>query len=205
MNRFVMGTVAIAALGILATGCKADFSGDGHHGSVTVNGDGSSGNPSGHPVSGGNSGSGTAGGSGSGVARCSTSALHASFAGADAGAGQRHVRLVLANISGHACREYGWTGLGLGTGTASISTNAVRQGQPTSFVIPPGGHAHTTLHWTVIASADEPQSSACEPTPAWIYVTPPNETTQLQVNWPYGPVCGHGRIDLTPLAAGPGA
>lgn len=202
MNRFVMGTVAIAALGLLSTGCKASFTGDGHNGSVTVNGDGSSGNPSGHPVSGGSNAGSAAG---TGVPRCSTSALHATFAGADAGAGQRYVRLVLANVSGHACREYGWPGLGLGTGTASISTNAVREGQPTSFVIQPGGHAHARLHWTVVASADEPQSSACEPTPAWIYVTPPNETTQLQVSWPYGAVCGHGRINLTPLAAGPGA
>jgi Protein of unknown function (DUF4232) len=204
MNRFAMGTLAFAALGILATGCKASFSGDGHSGNVTVNDPGSSsgaknpgGNPTGAPVNGN--------GNGGATPRCHTSGLQAGFAGSDAGAGQRYLRLVLANTSGHACRIYGWPGLGLGTGTASISTNAVRTGTPTSFVIPAGGHAHAKLHWTVVPSADEPQSSACEPTPAWIYVTPPNETTQLQVPWSYGAVCGHGRIDLTPLAAGPGA
>jgi hypothetical protein len=204
MNRFAIGTVAIAALGILATGCKADFSGDGHHGSVTVNDGNNNGSTSG--TSGGSNG-GTKGGTtgGTTVARCHTSGLHAAFAGQDAGVGQRYLRLVLQNVSGHPCREYGWAGLGLGTGTASISTNAVRTGTPTTFVIPAGGHAYAKMHWTVVPSGDEPQSSACEPTPAWIYVTPPDETTQLQVKWPYGPVCGHGRIEVTALAAGPGA
>jgi hypothetical protein len=214
MKRLVMGGVAIAALGILATGCNASWSADGHHGNVNVNNGNGNGNSGQSAAGGGNNGgsnTGTGGGGAGGSAgststpRCHTSDLHATITGFDAGAGQRYARLVFQNVSGHACRMYGWPGMGLGHGTASISTNVVRQGTPTSFVIIPNGHAHARLHWTVVPSGDEPTSGSCEPTPSWIYVTPPNETTQLQIPWTSGSVCDHGRIEVQALVAGPGA
>src|SRR5438105_3440599 len=134
MNRLAMGTVAVAALGILATGCNASATG-----SATPGNGGSTSTPASvapadgvtpsQPSTGAGAttttgtgtgvGAGTAKTTGTGtgtttVPRCHSSGLTATVTGYDAGAGQRYARLVLQNTSGHACRMYGFPGLGLG-------------------------------------------------------------------------------------------
>lgn len=214
MNRFVLGTVAIATLGILATtGCKASFSGDGHTGSVTVN-NGSSGaiqNTNGSSGSGQNPGAVLGSGSPTGrelappgPARCHSSGLHVKLTGFDAGAGQRYARLVFTNVSGHSCRAYGWPGLGLGNSSEGFGTTVTRDGSATSFVIPAGGHAYTRLHWTAVPAVDEP-GAQCQPNPTVLSVIPPNETAPIVSTWSGGPVCQHNHISTTPLAPGTGA
>ena len=56
----------------------------------------------------------------------------------------------------------------------------------------------------LLNSFPDEQATNCLPAPAFIEVTPPDETTQLVVPWTLGGVCGHGAIDVMPLAPGAG-
>jgi hypothetical protein len=88
----------------------------------------------------------------------------------------------------------------------ALPTNVVRDHQqpPQTVQLAPGAAAFTTLHWGLVAGNGEPQTTQCEPTPASLEVTPPDETTQLVIGWGYGPVCQKGRIDVPALAPGTG-
>jgi ABC-type transport system substrate-binding protein len=207
MNRLALGTAAIAALGILATGCKATV--------TTSSGptDGTTSSPataapatgsttkapsSPHPTTGTTTTTTT-------YARCHSRGLHADVVGYDAGAGQRYARLVLVNISGHPCRMYGFPGLELGTSSEGFGGTTIRSGGALpAFVIPAGGHAHATLHWTAVPADDE-TGPQCEDTPTYLQVIPPNETTPIIASWTGGPVCRHNQLSVTAFAAGPGA
>jgi Protein of unknown function (DUF4232) len=86
-----------------------------------------------------------------------------------------------------------------------VPTRFVRVAGPAKTVrLARGAVASSLLHWTAIASGSEPQTGACEPTPAALLVTPPNERTTLRVRWTLGPVCAKGRIDQRPYVAGRG-
>jgi hypothetical protein len=141
------------------------------------------------------------GAAGAASPRCHTSGLSAKLGRVDAGAGQRFVRLTLRNRSGHTCHTRGWVGMQLVRNHGqSVPTQVVRSRPPSRrVVLAPGQRAVTTLHWTVIPGAGEPQQSACEPTAQHVRVTPPDETTFLRLRWTGGPVCQSGRIDVTPL------
>ena len=208
MNRLAMGTVAVAALGILATGCKATLStsatapssapGTAAPGTAAPAGGGTSSHPAGSTSTSTSSGSGSAA-----VPRCHTSGLTATVSGYDAGAGQRYARLILRNISGHACRMYGFPGLGLGNSSEGFGSNTTRDGSAgASFVIIPGGHAHATLHWAAVPATDE-TGAQCEPTATVLQVIPPNETTPTVATWAGGPVCQHNHLGVTAFTAGP--
>jgi hypothetical protein len=209
MNRLAMGTVAVAALGILATGCNATVTGsaspDGGTTSTPVSaapagGSGGSGT-TGHATTGTGSGGGAAGAA---TPRCHSSGLSASVTGYDAGAGQRYARLVLRNTSGHACRMYGFPGLALGTSSEGFGGTTTRTGTaPAAFVIIPGGHAHATLHWTALPATDETETP-CEPTATALQVIPPNETAPISASWGGGEACFHNHLSVTGFAAGPG-
>jgi hypothetical protein len=138
--------------------------------------------------------------------RCHTADLAAHLRQLDPSAGNRHAVLTLENTSGRTCHTRGHAGMQLraSTGTA-LPTKAVWVGGGGSTVtIKPGHRAYTRLDWGVVPSGGEPVTGRCEPTPARLAVTPPDERTQRTVTWPYGPVCGHGAIDSQPLRAGSG-
>jgi hypothetical protein len=85
----------------------------------------------------------------------------------------------------------------------AVPTNVVRTpGTEALVTLDPGGQAYTTLQWGVIASGNEPDDGPCEPDPAEIEITSPNETTSLVQPWDNGPVCAEGEINTIPVVAG---
>ncbi|HEX4344095.1 MAG TPA: DUF4232 domain-containing protein [Solirubrobacteraceae bacterium] len=136
--------------------------------------------------------------------RCHTRDLSGTLHAGSPGAGQRYAVLVLRNRSQSTCSVAGYVGMRLldakGRG---LPTNVVRDSaKPQRVSLRAGARASTLLHWTAIPSGSEPTSGACEPTPAKVEVTPPDETTHLLVPWRLGAVCGKGRIDILRLRAG---
>jgi hypothetical protein len=84
-----------------------------------------------------------------------------------------------------------------------VPTDVVRSaGREALVTLDPGGQAYTTLRWGVIASGNEPDDGPCEPDPAEIEITSPNETTSLVQPWDNGPVCAEGEINTVPVVAG---
>jgi hypothetical protein len=141
-----------------------------------------------------------AGSSPGGPPRCHTAQLAGSLATPDAGAGQRHLTLVLRNTGTAACTVTGYGGLALAdAGDRPLPTRQVRvpDPAPATVTLHPGGQATAVLHWTVIATAGtgDAQTGDCQPTPATLRVIPPDETAALSLPWTYGPVCGGGEID----------
>ena len=139
--------------------------------------------------------------------RCHTADLSATLRPLNSAAGQRYAALSLANQSGHTCQVYGYVGMLLLDGSSTpLPTNVVRNANPGPEVVSlaPGQSAFTVLHWTVVAGPGESQTAQCEPQPAYVEITPPDETTQLIVDWNMQFVCLHGRIDLGALSPGTG-
>lgn len=139
--------------------------------------------------------------------RCHTRELGAALQQQRPGGGSRYAVLTLTNRSNRSCPVTGFPGLQLlDSSRQPLPTNAVRdQQQPTQTVqLAPGAAAYTTLHWGLVPGDGEPQATQCEPTPAAVQITPPDETTQLTIGWTYGPVCQKGKIDLPALAPGTG-
>jgi hypothetical protein len=131
--------------------------------------------------------------------------MSASFVNPDAGAGQRHLTLVLMNNGSASCEVFGYVGLQLLTsGGAVVPTNVTRinLSARAHVIVPPGGQVSTLMHWGVIPGPGEPNSGPCEPTPAKIEITPPNETAFLTQPWTGDVVCEHGTIEVTPLVLG---
>lgn len=132
--------------------------------------------------------------------RCQTSQLRAQLAEPDGAAGNRYQKLTLRNV-GAACRMWGWVGLQLeGPGVGLVPTSVVHTGTPTSFTLPAGGTATTTLHWNVVPTGSESTTDPCEPVASELRVYPPGQSTARVPAWTYGPVCGHGRFDVPPMA-----
>lgn len=139
--------------------------------------------------------------------RCHTRELAASLQQQRPGGGNRYAVLTLTNRSSRSCPVTGFPGLQLlDSSRRSLPTNVVRDQQQAAQTVQlaPGAAAFTTLHWGLVAGDGEPQTTQCEPAPASVEVTPPDETTQLVIGWTYGPVCQKGRIDLPALAPGAG-
>jgi hypothetical protein len=133
--------------------------------------------------------------------QCTTADISAKVGQVNAGAGQRQAPLILTNHSGHTCRTGGYVGLQLVTANhKNLPTSTARSGGKTPVVtLKPGQQAVTQLQWTVIATGNEPVDGPCEGTPSDLLVIPPNQTTQTAAAWKQGPVCGHGKISITPL------
>ena len=137
--------------------------------------------------------------------RCHTEDLAGSFKAGSPGAGQRFATLYLRNASGHTCHVFGYVGGQLKSGGgANIATNILRDHTvtPHTITLKPGKRAKALFHWAAIPGTGEPQTGNCEPRPAEIRVTPPDETTQLVLRWRFGSVCQHGAIDVRPLRKG---
>jgi hypothetical protein len=157
----------------------------------------------------GSSGSGTSGGSGSGGSggtdRCHTSELTGSLTGADAGAGQRYLTLVLRNTGGETCTIDGYGGVGLVDARgAALPTDQIRVASPAPALLTlrPGASASSVLHWTVVPGSGDAQTGDCQPTAATLRVIPPDETDALSVAWTGGPVCQGGTLQQQAYTAG---
>lgn len=133
------------------------------------------------------------------VVPCRGSQLRSSFGRLDAGAGQRYVPLVLANASRGRCSVGGRPSIQLvaadGTPIPTLVTPS-GVGSLRPLTVTPGRRISFLLHWIGIPLSDESQTGPCEPTPARALVTPPGATTAQSVAWAFGPVCGHGAIDM---------
>jgi len=99
----------------------------------------------------------------SAVPACTNADLVASFHHTDAGAGNRFGRLVLRNVSGHACRTGGFAGLsyvGHGNGT-QIGAAASRIGGSSPVTLQPGQRAFSPVDEVV---AQNYPAKTCRPT-----------------------------------------
>lgn len=137
--------------------------------------------------------------------RCTVPQLRGSFTGFTAGAGQRFATLVLRNASRRSCAMFGYPGaLLLARNGKALPTNVVRDRtvRPRTIVVRPGRRATSQWHWTVIPGVGEQTGGLCEPRPARIEVTPPNDVRHLVLPWRSGPVCEHGRITVRPMRLG---
>ncbi|MFC5181947.1 DUF4232 domain-containing protein [Actinomadura harenae] len=214
MSRIVQGSLVAAAVAVMATGCTFSASGKGSD-SRTTGAGGSNSSAPGSEVDGGSS-NGTSGGTGGGtggggggtgggsgrtpIGRCPAQVWNAKVQGIDGAAGSRSTVLVLTNVSGHACRVYGFPGLGLASPqNSAIPTSTRRQGTPQAFTVYPGGHAYTRLMWTVVPGGGESESGQCEPTPTALHVIPPDERVWVRASWNLGPVCYRGEFTVDPF------
>ena len=62
----------------------------------------------------------------------------------------------------------------------------------------------TTIAWGAVPTGNEPQNGPCEPDPAQIAITSPNESTSLFQPWENGPVCNQGQLTVDPMRPGGG-
>ena len=136
---------------------------------------------------------------------CRTEDLSATLIPGSPGAGQRYATLELMNNSNHSCHTYGHVGLQLlGTHGSRVSTDTVWDSTPAAqrIVLGPYAAATAQLHWAVIAGIGD-QTGPCVNAPTHIEITPPDETSHLELKWTGGTVCERGRIDVTALVNAP--
>ncbi len=135
-----------------------------------------------------------------GAGRCHTAMLDGSLTAGNPGAGQRYATLRLVNTSGQACKVYGYPGLQLiGSGGNALPTEVERTASrgPRTVLLGPDEASTALLHWGAVPTGDEPTTGPCRPDPQELRVIPPDETTALVLDWPFGPVCGGGHIAVT--------
>ena len=128
------------------------------------------------------------GGAGSSVERCHTSGLKASFAtGGDAApdpdaAGATTTSIVLTNKGGSTCKIGGFPGVDLktenGGGVWSLQRSSAKSHG--AITLKPGDSTDFTIN---LALTKEEEGFW---QPAFAVVTPPNETTSLTLDWPWG-------------------
>ncbi|AJC57747.1 DUF4232 domain-containing protein [Streptomyces sp. 769] len=129
----------------------------------------------------------TGGGSGSGVERCHTSGLKASFnTGGDAApdpnaSGATTTSINLTNKGSRACKIGGFPGVDLTSVNGGERWSLVRSSAKFgSITLAPGDSTDFTLN---VALTKENEGFY---QPAWVEVTPPNETKALKIEWPWG-------------------
>jgi Domain of unknown function (DUF4232) len=140
-----------------------------------------------------------------GPTRARTSDLSAELAWVEGAAGSRYSAIVLTNRSQRTHTIYGYGGLQLLDARGrTVPTRQVRDRttRPTRVVLPPGMSAHADLHWSAVATTGDSQTGTCQPEPAFLLVTPPDETRSLRIPWNAGPVCAQGLIIQRPYTAG---
>ncbi|HEY6747225.1 MAG TPA: DUF4232 domain-containing protein [Mycobacteriales bacterium] len=140
-----------------------------------------------------------------GPARARTSDLSAELAWVEGAAGSRYSAIVLTNRSRRTSTIYGYGGLQLLDARGrTVPTRQVRDRttRPTQVVLRPGMSAHADMHWSAVAQGADSPTGRCQPEPAFLLVTPPDETRSLRIPWNAGPVCAQGLIIQGPYTAG---
>jgi hypothetical protein len=147
------------------------------------------------PAAGGTTPTGSAGSGTPGGDRCHTSDLGLAFGPGDAGAGQRFGTVILRNRSGRRCAVQGFGGLQLlDAAKRPLPTTLSRVGAAPRVVLGPGSdQISKEIAWAAIPTGADPDPAKQCPLPAYVAVTPPDETTSLVGRWPYSAVCD-GRI-----------
>jgi hypothetical protein len=144
------------------------------------------------------------------VAPCTGGMLSGTFSViyGSAGAGSISYALRLRNRSGQACLVSGLAGLQLLGRTGRPLPTHVEpafRGGPTAVrvVLRPGARAKATARFSPdVPGIGEPVDRPCEPTAYRVRVTPPSGGGTLAAPVrPPTPVCEHGRIALSALAA----
>jgi hypothetical protein len=136
---------------------------------------------------------------------CNTSELSATLIPGSPGAGQRYATLELMNNSRSSCHTYGHVGLQfLGSHGRRVATDVIWDSVPAPrrVVIPAGGAATAQLHWAAVPGTGD-QRGPCVTPPNHVEITPPDETSHLEIAWKGGAVCERGRIDVTALVPAP--
>jgi hypothetical protein len=135
-----------------------------------------------------------------GDTQCTSDMVSGSIEPQNAAAGNRNAVLVVLNTSAQVCTLQGYGGLELLDATrAPLPTNALRNLDPvpTRVILRPGATAGKLLHWSVVATGDEPAQGPCRPSATAINVVLPDETETFEVDFDFGPVCDEGRIDTS--------
>jgi len=73
---------------------------------------------------------------------------------------------------------------------------------PHLVLLRPGASASSLLHWSPVPDNTESQTEPCQPTPAYLLVTPPDETQPITLAWSSSEACSHGRIIQGAYTAG---
>jgi hypothetical protein len=132
--------------------------------------------------------------------RCTAEMLSGTVEPQDAGAGNRYATLVVTNKTKQLCTLWGYGGLELFDETrTAIPTQAERNldPRPSLVTLAAGASASKTLHWSVVATGDEPTDGPCQPPATGAQVLPPDETEGFEVDFDFGPVCAQGRIETS--------
>jgi hypothetical protein len=158
--------------------------------------------------SGGTSGSGGSGGS-VGTPRCHTSGLSGSFTLVpnSQGAGNEVAKVTLTNTSGTVCHVYGFVGMQLlNAQHQPLPTNVVRDHSLAELIVTliPNGSASAAARFSPdVPGPGDAQNGQCQPTAAFVEITPPDETTHLVVPvQPATSVCSSGQLRTTSLIPG---
>lgn len=119
--------------------------------------------------------------------RCTTAALSVTLGVAkQVATAQYQVPLVFTNVSAQPCALLGFPGADFGAAGAQPVSLVRTSAKPVRVGLPPGGQAHASL--TYLLGPDP----ACDPGGQWptstLTVTPPDDTTSLQIPWPNGSV-----------------
>jgi hypothetical protein len=132
-------------------------------------------------------GSGTPTASSATTLRCATSALDVELGTATQIASSQHrVPIVFTNVSAQPCYLLGFPGADLGA-AGLITVSLVRTpDKPARLVLASGGQAHANL--TYLAGPDPTCDSGGPWTPSTLTITPPDETTSVQLQWTGGSV-----------------
>jgi hypothetical protein len=119
--------------------------------------------------------------------RCATSSLDVSLGVAPQTASTQYQRpIVFTNVSSGTCSLLGFPGLDFGSAAAQPLSLVRAAGTPKRIALAPGQQAHAQL--TYLAGPDPACDTAGAWTPTTVTITPPDETTSVQLVWPGGSV-----------------
>ncbi len=119
--------------------------------------------------------------------RCTTTSLDVAL-----GAGKRvvnaqyQVPIVFTNVSASTCSLLGFPGADFGAAGAFPVSLVRTPAKPVRVGLAPGGQAHAVL--TYLAGPDPTCDQGSPWTPSTLTVTPPDDTTSVQIPWPGGSV-----------------
>ncbi len=119
--------------------------------------------------------------------RCSTSALDVSLGAATQPAStQYQVPVVFTNVSSAPCSLLGFPGVDFGSAASQPLSLVRAAGTPKRIAVAPGEQAHALL--TYLTGPDPACDTAGAWTPTTVTITPPDETTSVQLVWSGGSV-----------------
>ena len=132
-------------------------------------------------------GSGAPAASSGAAPRCATTALDIALGPTkQSAATQYQIPIVLTNVSAQPCSLLGFPGTDFGA-AGVLAVSLVRTpAKPARVVLAPGDDAHAVL--TYLAGPDPTCDAGGPWIPSTLTVTPPDDTTSVQIPWPNGSV-----------------